>query len=98
MCVCLPNKGPCQDAAAPFCLALASLLKIDEEEGSCHCNTLMMELLAHRAAPCWGGGGKVLGQSVLDAGYSSSSLLSEKARTFSRHCNNSLMRFLIRKE
>lgn len=66
--VCLPNKGPCQDAAAPSCLALAPLLKGDEEEGSSHCNTLMMKWLACSAALCWEGGGKVLGHSVLDAG------------------------------
>lgn len=68
MSVCLPNKGPCQDAADPLCLALTSLLKGDEEEGSCQCNTLVMKQLAHRAAPCWEGGGEVLGHAVLDAG------------------------------
>lgn len=47
----MPNKGPCQDAAAPSHPALAE--GDEEEEGSWHWDCLMLEQLGRRRRNPW---------------------------------------------
>lgn len=78
---CLPNKGPCQDTAAPLCLALASLQEQDGEEGNCHCDMLVMEWLACSAAPCWEGRRQSPWASCVGH-YLAAALFSQKSQDF----------------